>query len=260
MNNPLTPTASPSDRPRRPRSVARALAYPYDVPDCSYVIHAGHVQPIASDDDLYELTGSDFGARYPVIACGSNQSPSALAWKFSQPEDGLVPVVRIRLHDFDTVYCAHFAGYGSVPAPLHPAPGTVVTLFVNWLTESQLAHMHTTETGRGNYVFGELSNLNVEHECGPAIDRAGAYVTTRGALALDGCAVPLAEVEAMGRSNPALRQRDLIQSLLNLHSREDTVEAFVQRNIDDEDERERRQTMLAIGALPFTYPHFRPLG
>jgi hypothetical protein len=228
------------------------------VPEQSYVIHAGHVQPVASDDELFAHSGGDFSGRYPVIACGSNQSPSALAWKFCRPEDGPVPVVRIRLKNFDTVYCAHFAGYGSIPATLHQAPGTTVTLFVNWLNEAQLTHMHTTETGRGNYVYGELSDLEVETEVGPPIDRAGAYITTKGALSIDGRHVPLAEVRAEGRAHPALGQRDLIQRLLDFHDLAETVEAFVQRNIDDEDERERRQAMVRRDALPFHYPNFRP--
>ncbi|MAO56404.1 MAG: hypothetical protein CMM61_11995 [Rhodospirillaceae bacterium] len=259
MNNPPSTPIAPPTRPRRPRSVSRALAYPYDVPNRSYVIHAGDVTPVESDQHLEDLA-EGLENRTPVIACGSNQSPSALAWKFALAEDGPVPVVRIRLADFDTVYCAHFAGYGSVPATLHPSPGTMVTLFVNWLTDTQLAHMHTTETTRGNYVYGDLSNLNVDAEYGPAIDRAGAYVTTIGAFALDGRAVPLAEVEATGRPHPALRQRDLIQSLLDLHGLADTVETFVQRNIDDEDERERRQGLIRIGALPFQYSAFEPRG
>ncbi len=254
MNNPPTP----SDRPRRPRSVSRALAYPYDVPDRSFVIHAGHVQPVDSDAHLHDLTGGDLEGRVPVIACGSNQAPSALAWKFSRPEDGAVPVVRLELKNFDSVYCAHFAGYGSVPATLHPAPGTVVSLFVNWLTPAQLVHMHTTETTRGNYVFGELADLETDVEFGPAVRNAGAYICTRGALALDGRPVPLAEIPARDRAHPALGQRDLIQRLLALHDLADTVETFVQRNIDDEEERNRRQTLLRMGALPFDYPAFRP--
>lgn len=255
MNNQPFP---PPARPIRPRSVSRALAYPYDVPDRSFVIHAGHVQAVESAAHFTELTGGDLAGRVPVIACGSNQAPSALAWKFSRPEDGPVPVVRLHLKNFDSVYCAHFAGYGSVPATLHPAPGTVVSLFVNWLTPAQLAHMHTTETTRGNYVFGELADLEAEVEFGPAVRNAGAYICTRGALAIDGCPVPLAEIPARDRVHPALGQRALIERLLALHGLADTVETFVQRNIDDENERTRRQALLHLGALPFDYPAFRP--
>jgi len=251
----LNSPTPPPDRPVRPRSVSRALAYPYDLPEQSYVIHAGRVTPVQHDADLGDLSG-----RRPVIACGSNQSPSALAWKFARPEDAPVPVVRIRLKNFDSVYSAHFAGYGSVPATLHPAPGTVVTLFVNWLTEAQLAHMHTTETRRGNYVFGELAELDLETEFGPPVDRAGAYIGTRGALAIDGRPVPLAEIPATGRAHPALAQRDLIRRLLDLHALPDTVETFIQRNIDDADERARRQALLDSATLPFDYPAFRPVG
>lgn len=240
--------------------MSRALAYPYDVPDRSFVIHAGHVQAVESEAHFMDLAGGDLTERVPVIACGSNQAPSALAWKFSRPEDGPVPVVRLHLKNFDSVYCAHFAGYGSVPATLHPAPGTVVSLFVNWLTPAQLAHMHTTETRRGNYVYGELTDIETEVEFGPAVRSAGAYICTRGALALDGCPVPLAEIPATGRAHPALGQRDLIQRLLSLHGLADTVESFVQRNIDDEAERQRRQAMLNPGTLPFDYAAFHPAG
>jgi len=264
LTEPSAPAAGPapalSDRPRRPRSVARALAYPYDVPDRSYVIHAGQVTPIESDDHLHELAGGGLSERVPVIACGSNQSPSALAWKFARHEDGAVPVVRIRLKDFDTVYSAHFAGYGSIPATLHPVPGTVVTLFINWLTPDQLAQMHSTETGKGNYVYGELDNLQMDVEFGPPVTRAGAYIGTRGALAIDGRPVPLGEVQAEGRPHPALRQRDLIQRLLDLHALSDTVESYIQRNIDDEAERERRQLLIRAGSVPFDYAAFFPIG
>ncbi|MEQ9683599.1 MAG: hypothetical protein RLO49_12895 [Rhodospirillales bacterium] len=257
MNNQPPP---PAARPIRPRSVSRALAYPYDVPDRSFVIHAGHVQPVESETHFHELAGGDLEGRVPVIACGSNQAPSALAWKFSRPEDGPVPVVRLHLKNFDSVYCAHFAGYGSVPATLHPAPGTVVSLFVNWLTPAQLAHMHTTETRRGTYDSGELAEIETEVEFGPAVTRAGAYICTRGALAIDGCPVPLAEIPARDRVHPALGQRALIERLLALHGLADTVETFVQRNIDDEGERSRRAALLHLGALPFDYPAFHPAG
>ena len=82
MNNP----PSPPDRPRRPRSVSRALAYPYDVPDRSFVIHAGHVQPVEDEAHLGDLAGGDLSGRIPVIACGSNPAPSALAWRSARSD------------------------------------------------------------------------------------------------------------------------------------------------------------------------------
>lgn len=242
-----------TDRPIRPRSVERALAYPYDVPDRSYVIHAGEVSPVGCDGCLGDLSD-----RTPVLAVGSNQSPSALAWKFSLPEDGPVPVVRVRLKDFDSVYCAHFAGYGSVPATLHHAPGTTVTLFVNWLNPAQLQRMHDTEIRRGNYVYGHLDGVDMEPEFGPRLDRIGLYLATFGALTLDGRPVPLAEVPAEGRAHPAQCQRDLLARLVAMIAPGDSIESFVQRNMDDEDERLRRRETLLATAEPFADPRFRP--
>ena len=241
-----------TERPIRPRSVERALAYPYDVPDRSYVIHAGEVSAVGCDGCL-----GDLGDRRPVLAVGSNQSPSALAWKFALPEDGPIPVVRVRLKDFDSVYCAHFAGYGSVPATLHPSPGTVVTLFVNWLTEAQLARMHDTELRRGNYVYGELHGVELEPEFGPKVDRVGLYVSTQGALTLDGRPVPLAEVPAERRNHPAFCQRDLLTRLIDMLAPGEALEAFVQRNMDDEAERLRRREPLLATAERFHDPRFR---
>ena len=242
-----------ANRPVRPRSVERALAYPYDVPERSYVIHAGEVSDVGCDGCLGDLSD-----RTPVLAVGSNQSPSALAWKFSLPEDGPVPVVRVRLKDFDSVYCAHFAGYGSVPATLHQAPGTTVTLFVNWLNAAQLARMHETEIRRGNYVYGHLDGVEMETEFGPKLTRIGMYLATFGALTLDGSPVALAEVKAEGRRHPALGQRDLLARLVARIAPDVSIEDFVQRNMDDEAERLRRRESLLASALTWADPRFTP--
>jgi hypothetical protein len=44
-------------------------------------------------------------------------------------------------------YAAYVSSYGSVTASLAPSPGTDVEVFVTFLTDKQLEHMHVTEGG-----------------------------------------------------------------------------------------------------------------
>ena len=83
-------------------------------------------------------------------------SPQQLGRKF--PRD-VIPVTRVHLHDFDTVFSTHFTSYGAIPDTLFHSPGTVVTLFINWLNPEQEAHMHTTEVASENYRFCRLDSL-----------------------------------------------------------------------------------------------------
>ncbi|MEK9672389.1 MAG: hypothetical protein VW268_07790 [Rhodospirillaceae bacterium] len=237
--------------PRPARTPERALAYPYDIPDQSFVIDKGAVRPVTCDDDLGDLNG-----RIPVLAVGSNQSIRALSWKFGGPEDGPVPCVRVHLKDFDSVYCAHIAGYGSLPATLHTSPGTTVTLFVNWLTEEQLAQMHGTEVSAKNYVFGELSGIDMTAEAGPQLTKVGLYLGTRGALTIDGCPVPLASIRAVERRWRALSQPEVMGQLQTRFACDGPQEAFIQELIDDQEARLARCLVLRETADPFDHPGF----
>jgi len=186
----------------------RALGYPYFIPKCSYIYHAPSYTLLDTDDKLPSLE-----KRTPVLAIGSNQSPEQLARKFPYDKKNtaqdIIPVTKAYLDDFDTVYSPHIAGYGSVPATLHPSPGTTVTVFVNWLNQSQLEGMHETELTAANYSFGKLKNIHLD------IDRIGLetsvfyYHGTRGALALDGEPVALSTVDAKNRRHKTMDQRQI---------------------------------------------------
>lgn len=243
-------------RPERPlKTPERALAYPYDIPDRSFVIQGGRVFPVTCDADLGDLAG-----RIPVLAVGSNQSIRALSWKFADPAAGAVPCTRIHLKDFDSVYSAHIAGYGSIPATLHTSPGTTVTLFVNWLTHTQLACMHSTEVGAGNYVYGELSNIDAESEVGPKISRLGLYLGTRGALTINGAPVPLAGTRAISRPYRAMTQHEVMAHLQKRFACDGPIEGFVQDLIDDKEWRLKRSVELRADADPFHHLGFVAIG
>ncbi len=147
-----------------PDPVSHAKAYPFPAPDHSYLYEAGGWQILSTG---FETTG-----RTPVLAAGSNQSPEQLARKYGEmPDIGSIPAQRGALHDFDVVYAAHLSHYGSVPATFQQSPGTIVTVFVLWLTELQLDRMHETE---GNYSYDHLDALHLD------LDGGAGLVAARG--------------------------------------------------------------------------------
>ena len=108
----------------------------------------------------------DVKTRVPVLAYGSNAAPEALFRKFGKyslhGNDGFIPVLKVcvvenlrsftvlqgQLEGFDVVYAALLTGYGSVPAALQASPGCACTVYVTYLTETQLQIMHRTEGER----------------------------------------------------------------------------------------------------------------
>ncbi|NQV43983.1 MAG: hypothetical protein HQ501_03720 [Rhodospirillales bacterium] len=226
----------------------RARQYPYHIPERSFVMTNGDHVVVGHDDHLDDLDG-----RRPVLAVGSNMSPQQLARKFPPPEGGTIPVTKIRLLHFDTVYSTHFTGYGSIPATLHPSPDTEVMLFVTWLDAAQERHMHTTEIAGENYHFCRLDNIQARVENGPDLDHLYFYQSSRGALPVDGNPVPLAEVEASNRRWVA-RSQDEIQE----YARQELAPhldfaAFIEDNIENDQNRQQRTDALHVTALTFHY-------
>jgi hypothetical protein len=233
--------------PDRSAALARARDYPYPLPAHSYRWRGGKVL----DFDPASTAG-----RVPVLAVGSNQAPAQLTRKFGQDPAQEIPVQRCHLKDFDTVYSAHIASYGSVPAMLQAAPGATVTLFVNWLSEKQLAVMHPTELGSGNYHYGRLDDIDLTLEDGGgALQSVHAYISRRGHVALDGDAVALAAVPAVGRRRPA---RTTAQMLEHAHARlapDHALDAFILRLIDDAPYRRDCVAALSSDAGSFAVPY-----
>ena len=115
--------------------ILRALNYPYSYPAYDFVLDKGSVAPLP---DRNSLEG-----RVPVLAIGSNRSPEQLLRKFGDQD--FLPVTCVKLCDYDVVYAAHIASYGSIPAVLARSPGTIVDIAITWFTKSQLQRMHETE-------------------------------------------------------------------------------------------------------------------
>ena len=231
--------------------LARAKAYPYPLLDCSYVIHADGHHPIADDAPL-----PDLGGRTPVLASGSNQSPDRLGTKFIDAAEETLPVVRSRIRDFDSVYSAHFSGYGSVPSTIQHTPGTTATLFVTWLTPRQLDRMHETEAVGTNYDYGRISSEAVRLSDGRTFSGAGCYIGRRGALALDGEPVALAEIAADGRTFTAEPQLQMLDRVHSAHGTGEAFEPWLAGHVESPDRRKALTDRLALTAEPFDHPAF----
>jgi len=251
--------------------VAFALAYPFDPPRGSYLFAGDKVIPLQAYDprtpqelitaaggvDALDLAPSLRGQveeeRVAVLASGSNASDRQLARKFAG-HDALIPTLKAELEGFSTVYAAHFAGYGSLPATLFPAPGAQVQVFVNFMTKRQLARMNETE-GLGTYYdLVHLAPIRVRLEDGFELTEAYAYSALGGAAAPLGAPVPLSAVPQSGGAIPGQDQagaQGLVQAALGVQG---TLEAFVHHHIVDKALRTYREDRLrAEYSVPFVF-------
>jgi hypothetical protein len=184
-------------------AIERALAYPFETPSRSYLLRRGAAEELDHDEAIG-------GERTGVLAYGSNAAPSVLAAKLG-PDAEPVPVILAELAGFDVVYSAHVASYGSVPATLHPSPGTRAPVFVAHLTAGQIERVADTEP---NYELRAIGELRV-------------FISRHGPLLIEGGPVALAEIDAPGRSLPALAQREAIEHARSVLRPDLELEEFV---------------------------------
>jgi hypothetical protein len=229
--------------------VAHAKAYPFAIPENSYVIHADGYREISDGESLPDLAGLS-----PVLACGSNQSPEQLARKFDHLDDHPIPVLKARVKDFDAVHSPHFSAYGSIPATLHYHPGVTATLFINWLNDEQIERMHETEFGGENYHYVRLDGITLDIIGGERLTSVHAYISQRGALCHNGKPLGLEAVPTTGRSWPEVSQSDVQGLARDRLSPGTPLETFITENVDSAATRRDRIRELAQDALPFTYP------
>ncbi len=228
-----------------PHRIRHAKAYPFPTPDGSFLYDNG----VACPPDPARMIRD---RRTPVLAAGSNQSPEQIHRKFGElPGDVLVPSQRGRLHDFDVVYAAHLAGYGSIPATFQASPGTAVTVFVQWLDAPQLARMHETE---GSYSYDCLSNIHIELDDGHGtMTEAFAYSAKAGCLNRSGEPAGLAEISASGRVFPQYTQSEMLTHLRDKLSPGEDLDSFILDHITDQDIRRARARTMSTDALPLLF-------
>lgn len=242
------------NKPDRARKLAWAKAYPFAIPGHSYLYVNGETRPLDGED------GAMFAARTPVLASGSNQSPEQLRRKYANGgDDVVIPMTLASLHDFDSVYSAHITSYGSIPSTPHPSPGTVVTLFINWLTAAQLRRMHETEQPGENYHFGRLHGARVELAGGRLLDEVFGYVSAHGCLVRDGEPIGLSAVAAANRRYAALGQVEAIAQVCGHVAPGKAVDDFILDAVAEPDLRRRHITALRGHARPAAFPGFEKI-
>ena len=188
-------------RPYGPEQADFALGYPWSRPPGSYRLRDGEVLPydgVAGDD------------RYPILAFGSNASPSALTRKFAHFEaarDRDVEVLAGDLHDFDVGPAAAIAAYGAMPATIFASPGTRVRAAVVYATDAQATQLTWSEL---TYRFGRLCPVRFAAADGE-VDELFAYVHRFGSFQPDGEPLALAAVPASGRTARTVTQRELLE-------------------------------------------------
>ena len=221
--------------------VAHAKSYPFPVLGRSYLFHDGVPDPL---DDF------DRSGRTPVLAAGSNQSFEQIARKYADVS-AVMPVQTAVLHDFDTVYAAHFAHYGSIPATYCASPGTVVAAHVLWLDDAQLVRMHETER---SYSFDRLDGIRVEMpETGEVLRTAWSYSATVGCVNVEGSPVALAEISAEGRVLPAMSQTEMLSHARDRLAPGADLDAFIREHMVDAELRRARTASFSADSIPLNF-------
>jgi hypothetical protein len=228
----------------REEILQRALSYPYEIPDRSFLQLGKRTVDLPSDPDL--------AGRIPVLAFGSNSAPEVLIRKFKLSGSGdSVPVVRAELRDFDIVYSAHISAYGSIPAAIQASPGTVVSTYVTYLTPEQLTTMSQTEL---NYFLAGLEPISCRLETGEELTTVASYLSRHGCLAVDFGEVALADVAATDRRFPKWGEREAIEHVRRQLSPEQSLEEFIVENVADPRVAKERTEILRQNARPFAGP------
>ncbi|SCA55863.1 conserved hypothetical protein [Candidatus Terasakiella magnetica] len=214
-------------------TLQRALGYPYDIPSTSYVLEGEKVCPWRGEIDL--------STRLPVLACGSNQSPTQLLRKFG-PTD--LPVMAGWLQDYDSVYSAHFTSYGSIAATYHYEKGVRSRQMITWLDQDQLEVMHQTESLGENYEFVEMDNLHFHSDCHQRITTAHSYNSLLGPFRLDALPIAIRAITAVSRPYPALDQEELQKKVIKKLGYDLSVKEFIEENINDAKVRKKHREWL----------------
>ena len=200
--------------------ITEPLSYPGIIPDTSGILIDDSfraLQAVSGKEPEHWLVSSTtlaslieqlgcgpLSARVPVLAVGSNASPSQLLRKFAGRS--VRPVVPITLADVTGIVpgvSAHVSKPGYIPAVPVVAQGATSRLSVLWLDSVQLNSLDETEP---NYWRRELAaeSFPVKLVSGVVLPQCFLYIGKHGCL-----------VNAAGRPRGMVDQRTLIQELLD---------------------------------------------
>lgn len=195
----------------------RALAYPYAVPERSYLYLEGRAGELPAG-------APDLNGRLPLLAYGANAAPEALARKLAALPAREMPVMRAELEDCDVVYSAHLSPYGAVPATLQRSPGTRAPVFVAYPDGEQLRLLSATEP---NYELRRLERIRCQVDGGETLTEVDAFLSRHGCLNLGEGELAVAAIRSNGRTFPELEEPQVLERVRALLAPEATPEEFV---------------------------------
>jgi hypothetical protein len=237
----------------------RALLYPYEAPEGSYLLAKGRLFQLKQRDleegNLVQAEPLLVG-RTPVLAVGSNRAPYQLLRKFGS--EAIVPVTSARLHDCDVVHTALVSYYGAIPCTAFPSLGTITELKVVWLDEDQLLHMHKTEGIGVAYDYVEMQG--VEHQLEVPVGSVYGYAARAGVLAWeDTKPAGLAAISAQARQFKTVSQGEVAQRVCKLTNLTEawSVEQFITTMQTDRTLREEVISQLQTHAIQPDQPPWR---
>ena len=184
-----------------------------------------------------------------MIAAGSNGSTVQLARKYRERRSARpILIAPAEVTGAVSVYSAHITAYGSVPATMHAAPDAGAALHVLLMPAEELAHMNATEALGVNYVLAAPEAMQARVET-VSFARPLAYVSKRGALALETGPVLLPQTGGEATGYAEAGQREMVERVMARLGEGCSVEAFVTRMIGDRRARADVTARLAETAL-----------
>lgn len=229
--------------------IENAKKYPFDTPTYSYIFINGNELRILKLD-INSLTDSiiqtkDGSLKFeeylsirklnfnsidyiPVLAYGSNSSINQLHRKFLDfKEDIIIPVIKAKLIDFDIVYSAHFASYGSIPGTIEYSPKTEVDIFITYLTRPQIKHMHKSEKLGVNYCFGRLNNIQLVLENKSILNYVFFYLSLHNCLVINGSQIALSSISARNRIFPQKNEVEIIAMVRDITDKDKNLDTYI---------------------------------
>jgi hypothetical protein len=200
-------------REYKPELLEKALGYPWDRPESSYVLQNGEVALLSELDPVRrESVIANFTTdRHPILAFGGNAAPAWLTMKFGHfpdQEDRDVLVLAGELHDIDVGASASPSPMGNMPGTLFASPGTAVRATMVWCTSTQVTQLTWTEIP---YILGRLDDaVFTMDEADVEVEDVFAYVSRFGAFCIDETPIALAAIPAQNRTATALTQEELL--------------------------------------------------
>lgn len=259
----------------RQNLIEKAKSYPFDIPSYSYILVNNEVFRLTNIDfecfdkseietknglkrlkDLLleqNLDFPDLNELIPVLAYGSNASHTQLKEKYLDFDNVVIPSIKSKLVNFDVVYSAHFSPYGAIPATLQYSPGTEIDVFILYLDEDKLLHLHKTERLGLNYCFAKLNNIKLVIGNKISVNEIKTYLSIRGCLFINGTHIALSAINAKNRVFPDKSEEEILNLIREILDPEKDLNEFILENVKSQQIREKRMKKLKEMSRKFYY-------